>query len=63
MLLTANWTSYVWAVANDRVLETALGYFMAPLATMVLGVIVLGEPASRLQQAGARAGRGRRSSC
>jgi chloramphenicol-sensitive protein RarD len=51
VLLTANWTGYVWAVANDRVLETALGYFMAPLATMVLGVTVLGEPASRLQKA------------
>lgn len=49
-LLTANWTGYVWAVTNDRVLETALGYFMAPLATMVLGVTVLGERASRLQR-------------
>jgi chloramphenicol-sensitive protein RarD len=51
VLLTANWTSYVWAVANDRVLETALGYFMAPLVTMVLGIVVLGEPASRLHKA------------
>src|ERR1700759_3788414 len=51
VLLTANWTSYVWAVSNDRVLETALGYFMAPLATMVLGIVVLGEPASRLHKA------------
>jgi chloramphenicol-sensitive protein RarD len=50
VLLTANWTGYVWAVTNDRVLETALGYFMAPLATMVLGVTVLGEQASRLQR-------------
>jgi chloramphenicol-sensitive protein RarD len=50
VLLTANWTGYVWAVTNDRVLETALGYFMAPLATMVLGVTVLGERASRLQR-------------
>jgi chloramphenicol-sensitive protein RarD len=50
VLLTANWTSYVWAVANDRVLETALGYFMAPLATMLLGVVVLGESVSRLHR-------------
>ena len=50
VLLTANWTGYVWAVANDRVLETALGYFMAPLATMLLGVTVLGERSSRLQR-------------
>jgi len=51
LLLTANWTGYVWAVANDRVLETALGYFMAPLATMLLGILVLGEPASRMHRA------------
>ena len=34
LLLTINWGSYVWAVTNDRVIETALGYFIAPLATM-----------------------------
>jgi chloramphenicol-sensitive protein RarD len=50
VLLTTNWTSYVWAVSNDRVLETALGYFMAPLGTMILGIVVLGEPASRLHR-------------
>ena len=50
VLLTANWTAYVWAVANDRIIETALGYFMAPLVTMILGVTVLREHASRLQK-------------
>jgi chloramphenicol-sensitive protein RarD len=43
LLLTANWGSYVWAVTHDRVIETALGYFMAPLATMAIGVVVLHE--------------------
>lgn len=51
VLLTVNWTGYVWAIANDRVIETALGYFMAPLGTMVLGVTVLHEHASRLHKA------------
>jgi chloramphenicol-sensitive protein RarD len=51
VLLTANWTSYVWAVSNDRVLEAALGYFMAPLVTMVLGIVALGEPSSRMHRA------------
>ena len=50
VLLTANWTTYVWAIVNGRVIETALGYFFAPLLTMVLGVTVLGEHASRLQR-------------
>ena len=43
VLLTVNWTAYVWAVTNDRVLETALGYFLSPLGTMAIGVFVLGE--------------------
>lgn len=50
-LLTANWTTYVWAVTNDRVLETALGYFLAPLVTMALGVFVLGERLTPLKYA------------
>lgn len=43
VLLTVNWTSYVWAVVHDRVLETALGYFIAPIGTVLVGVFVLGE--------------------
>lgn len=43
LLLTVNWTSYVWAVVHDRVLETALGYFIAPIGTVLVGVFVLGE--------------------
>lgn len=50
LLLTVNWTTYVWAVVNDRVLETALGYFLAPLGTMALGVFVLGEQLTTLKR-------------
>ena len=49
-LLTANWMSYVYAVVHDRVIETALGYFMAPLGTMVLGIVVLKEQPSPAQK-------------
>ena len=42
-LLAVNWSTYVFAVVSDRVLETALGYFLAPLITMAIGVVVLGE--------------------
>lgn len=44
LLLTANWTAYVWAVVHGYVIETALGYFMAPLGTMLIGAFVLHEP-------------------
>ena len=50
LLLTANWTTYVWAVVNDHVIETALGYFLAPLGTMAVGVFVLGERLTPLKQ-------------
>lgn len=50
LLLTANWGSYVWAVVNDRVIETALGYFIAPMATMAIGVFVLGERPNNAQR-------------
>jgi chloramphenicol-sensitive protein RarD len=42
-LLGINWTGYVYAVVTDQIIETALGYFMAPLGTMLIGVLVLGE--------------------
>lgn len=50
LLLSANWTAYVYAVVQDHVIETALGYFMAPIGTMLIGVFVLHErlrPAQR----------------
>ena len=44
IFLSVNWTSYVWAIVNGDVLQTALGYFMAPLGTVAIGVLVLHEP-------------------
>ena len=50
LILTVNWTMYVWAVVHDHVIETALGYFLAPLGTMAVGVLVLHEKLSRAQE-------------
>lgn len=41
--LAANWLIFVWAVNNERVLEASLGYFINPLMSVVLGVVVLRE--------------------
>lgn len=49
VVLAVNWTSYVVVVAEDHVVEAALGYFIAPLATMTIGVRVLGERMSSAQ--------------
>ncbi|HEX6682464.1 MAG TPA: EamA family transporter RarD [Candidatus Limnocylindrales bacterium] len=43
VLIGLNWGTYIWAVNVDRVVETALGYFINPLVVIVLGVLVLGE--------------------
>ena len=50
VLLTANWATYVWAIVNSRIIETALGYFLAPLGTMAIGVFVLGEQITPLKR-------------
>lgn len=47
--ISINWLSFVWAVNNDRVLESALGYYIAPLVSVGLGVVVMKERLSRWQ--------------
>ncbi|MFN3374528.1 MAG: EamA family transporter RarD, partial [Chloroflexus sp.] len=42
-LLAANWGIYVWAVQINRVVEASLGYFINPLVSIALGVLVLRE--------------------
>jgi chloramphenicol-sensitive protein RarD len=48
-LISINWVVYVWGVANARVIETSLGYFINPLVNVLLGVIVLSERLNRWQ--------------
>lgn len=43
ILITFNWLAYVWAVNDNRILETSLGYYINPLLNILLGVIVLRE--------------------
>lgn len=42
-LISSNWLIFTWAVVNDRVLDTSLGYFINPLLTVALGILVLRE--------------------
>lgn len=48
-LIATNWLVYIWAVTNDHVVEAALGYYINPLITVALGVVVLREQLSRPQ--------------
>lgn len=49
--ISANWAVYIWAVNNGRVVEASLGYFINPLVSVLLGIVVLGERLRRLQWA------------
>lgn len=49
VVIAGNWGLYIWGVNSGHVIETALGYFINPLVTVVLGVVVLGERLRRAQ--------------
>ena len=42
-LLFLNWLIFVWAVVNERVLATSMGYFINPLVNILLGYLFLRE--------------------
>ena len=42
-LVAANWGVYIYGVNSGHVVESSLGYFINPLFTILLGVVVLGE--------------------
>lgn len=43
VLIGSNWLVYIWSVNHDHVVETALGYYINPLVTVAVAVVVLGE--------------------
>ena len=49
MMIGLNWGVYIYGVNSDRVVETALGYFINPLVVILLGVAVLRERLRTIQ--------------
>ncbi|HEX6842587.1 MAG TPA: EamA family transporter RarD [Stellaceae bacterium] len=49
LLVTINWVTYIYAVSNSHIVETSLGYFMNPLVSIALGMLVLRERLRPLQ--------------
>jgi chloramphenicol-sensitive protein RarD len=47
--IAVNWGTYIWAVTHGHVVDAALGYFINPLVTVALGVVVFGERLNRWQ--------------
>ena len=47
ILITANWSIYIWAVNEDMVIQTCIGYYIEPLAICLLGIVLFKERMSR----------------
>jgi chloramphenicol-sensitive protein RarD len=48
-LISVNWVIYVYAVNNGHVVDAALGYFINPLVTVALGLLIFRERLNRAQ--------------
>jgi chloramphenicol-sensitive protein RarD len=49
VLISVNWATYIWGVNNEHVVETSLGYFINPVVTVLIGVVVLHERLRQMQ--------------
>ncbi|HML34873.1 EamA family transporter RarD [Sporomusa sphaeroides] len=49
LLISINWLVYIWAVNASRIVETSLGYYINPLVSVLLGILVLKEKLSLWQ--------------
>lgn len=43
VLISSNWLIYIWAVNANHIIETSLGYYINPLLSVVMGIVVLKE--------------------
>ncbi len=48
-LISVNWGIYIWSISTGKAMEAALGYYINPLFSILLGAALLGERLSRLQ--------------
>ncbi|EHD0096908.1 EamA family transporter RarD [Vibrio vulnificus] len=46
LLMCISWSTFTWALTNDRVIDASLGFFISPLMMVALGVLVLKETLS-----------------
>ncbi len=49
LFIAVNWFTYIWAIQDERIFETSLGYYINPLTNMLVGVVFLGERLRRQQ--------------
>ena len=49
LLISSNWLVFVWSIETDRVVQSSLGYYINPLISVLLGVVLLSERLRRAQ--------------
>ncbi len=49
ILVAANWYIFVWGILRGDITEASLGYFINPLISVVLGLVILREKLRKLQ--------------
>jgi len=49
IVISLNWLTYIWAVNSDYVIQTSLGYYINPLVSILLGMLVLKETLTKRQ--------------
>lgn len=42
-IITINWSTYIWAVNANKVIETSIGYYIQPLMVVLFGIIIFHE--------------------
>jgi len=47
--ISINWLVFIWAVSNDKIMETALGFYINPLVNVLLGYLIFSEKMTRNQ--------------
>ncbi|WP_296063222.1 EamA family transporter RarD [uncultured Amphritea sp.] len=49
ILISINWVVFIWSVGQGHILDTSMGYFINPLVSLLLGMVILGERLRRVQ--------------
>ena len=49
LFISINWLTYIFAVNTNHIVEASLGYYINPLITVILGVLVLREKMNKWQ--------------
>ena len=47
--ISVNWLVFIWAVSNNKIMETALGYYINPLVNVLLGFLFFSERMTKNQ--------------